>query len=73
MVTKQSKGRGARMPSKARESPASTADARGKVRIYADVSVAAATELAVLAAKRRLSKKALLELLIMEASRTKGA
>lgn len=46
-------------------------DARGMVRVYADLNMEEATELAVLAARRRLSKKAMLELLIREATKQK--
>jgi hypothetical protein len=57
---------------KAREAPESIgADARGKVRVYADIDKAVAVELAVLAIRRGVSKKALLELLILEAVRSK--
>lgn len=47
------------------------ADARGKVRVYCDIGKPEAIELAVLAARRGLTRKALLELLIMEATRQK--
>lgn len=43
-------------------------DARGKVRIYADIAPTASIELAVMAARRSISKKALLELLINDAA-----
>lgn len=48
---------------------ATTAD--GTVRIYADVSEQVSIDLAVLAARRRLSKKAMLELLILEATKAR--
>lgn len=57
-------------PPKAREAPIGP-DARGRVRVYADISEAAAVELAVQAARRRISKKALLEMLIEESARRK--
>lgn len=47
------------------------ADARGTVRVYADINRDVATELAVLAVRRGVSKKSLLELLILEATRAK--
>lgn len=46
-------------------------DARGKVRIYADVDESAAVELGVLAARKRITRKAMLELLIREAAAQK--
>lgn len=49
------------------------ADARNKVRVYADLDLQAAIDLEILAARRRLTKKALLEALINESVRAKGA
>lgn len=49
--------------------PVGQATAQGTVRIYADVDEQVSIDLAVLAAKRRLSKKAMLEQLITEAAR----
>lgn len=57
-------------PAPARQTP--KADARGTVRIYADVGSDAAVELQVLAARRHLTKKALFEMLILEATRSKS-
>lgn len=51
------------------QEPIGSTTAHGLVRIYADVDEAVSIDLAVLAAKRRLSKKAMLELLIVEAAR----
>lgn len=42
-------------------------DVRGKVRVYSDLDIDAAVELEVLAARRRITKKAMLELLVTEA------
>ena len=44
-------------------------DSRGVVRIYADIADETAMSLALMAVKRRLTRKALLELLILEAVR----
>jgi hypothetical protein len=56
---------------KARAAPGGTEDVRGNVRVYADIHKGAATELAVMAARRNLTKKALLELLIYQAMQAK--
>lgn len=56
-------------PARRTTEPVGAATAQGLVRIYADVDEQVSIDLAVLAAKRRLSKKAMLEHLIVEAAR----
>lgn len=61
----------AKAPRPARVSPAPQPDARNMVRIYADIDSDIAVELSVLATRKRVTRKALLELLILEAVKQK--
>lgn len=53
-------------PTKGR-APTTTVDAKGNVRIYADIPKAVSTELAVLALRRNMAKKDLLAEIIAAA------
>lgn len=51
--------------------PSIQEDARGKVRIYADIDRPTAVDLSILALRKGLTRKAMLEVIIMEATKQK--
>lgn len=54
-------------PTQVKDPPAAPTDTRGNVRVYSDLPRAVANELAILAIRSGVSKRALMTMLIMNA------